>query len=138
MGRKRLIETADEKRIRLQSAYNKWVANPENRIKKRASDTARRKANPEGAREKHRAWRQANKDKTRLKSANERAVKLHRIPGWADVAAIKEFYLNCPVGHHVDHIIPLRGKLVSGLHVVENLQYLTISDNLSKSNKFDL
>ena len=49
---------------------------------------------------------------------------------------IKEFYDNCPKGMEVDHIIPLNGKLVSGLHTIGNLQYLTPNANRSKSNKF--
>jgi 5-methylcytosine-specific restriction endonuclease McrA len=49
---------------------------------------------------------------------------------------IREIYLNCPKGHHVDHIIPLQGKLVSGLHVENNLQYLTSTENHIKNNKF--
>ena len=63
-------------------------------------------------------------------------LKVDRIPAWADLAKIKEIYLNCPKGYHVDHIIPLQGELVSGLHVENNLQYLTAKDNLEKHNKF--
>lgn len=59
-------------------------------------------------------------------------------PLWADKIAIHQFYVNCPDGFHVDHIIPLHGKLVSGLHVLENLQYLPAEENLRKGNKIAL
>lgn len=60
-----------------------------------------------------------------------------RTPKWADTLAIADFYSNCPPGYHVDHIIPLRGKLVSGLNVVDNLQYLTASENRKKNNTYN-
>lgn len=63
--------------------------------------------------------------------------KLNRTPSWADKKKIKEFYLNRPDGYEVDHIIPLKGKLVSGLHVETNLQYLLKEDNRKKSNQYN-
>jgi 5-methylcytosine-specific restriction endonuclease McrA len=63
-----------------------------------------------------------------------------RVPAWFDAQKrlINKFYKNCPEGYQVDHIIPLKGELVSGLHVLENLQYLTIKDNMIKGNRYTL
>lgn len=83
-----------------------------------------------------RAWYQKNKKKKLAAVTKRKADKLKRTPKWADLKAICEFYKNCPSGYHVDHLIPLKGKTVSGLHVLENLQYLSASENLKKSNKF--
>ncbi len=57
-------------------------------------------------------------------------------PPWADMEKINKFYADRPIEYHVDHIVPLNGALVSGLHVLNNLQYLLAEDNLSKSNSF--
>lgn len=92
-----------------------------------------RKDNPDVARN----WRQANKELVCLYRARRRAALLQRTPAWSEHDAIRQFYLACPPGCHVDHIIPLRGKLVSGLHVLKNLQYLSSTDNMKKLNKFD-
>lgn len=61
-----------------------------------------------------------------------------RIPSWfeQEKEKIAEFYDNCPEGYHVDHIIPLQGKHVSGLHTLSNLQYLTAEKNIAKGNKY--
>lgn len=83
------------------------------------------------------AWHKENPGKSCAKYAKRRAAKIQRTPAWADLKAINDFYANRPDGYHVDHIIPLKGKLVSGLHVLENLQYLPASENCSKGNKFD-
>ena len=57
-------------------------------------------------------------------------------PKWADRSKIREIYANCPEGYHVDHIIPLRGKIVSGLHIETNWQYLPAKENMRKHNTF--
>lgn len=84
-----------------------------------------------------RLWR---KKKPGANIANTRAytlAKAKRVPAWANLAAVKQFYIACPAGLEVDHVIPLRGKLVSGLHCEANLQYLCPKENSSKGNNFD-
>lgn len=80
-------------------------------------------------------WKKDNKESYNAYLASrKKRVKL-ATPKWADLKAIREFYFNCPEGYHVDHIIPLNGRIVSGLHTIANLQYLSATDNLKKSNK---
>ena len=81
-------------------------------------------------------WKENNRSLLASKEAARRAAKLNRTPSWANLEKIKEFYLNCPEGYHVDHIIPLQGETISGLHVETNLQYLPAKENLSKGNKW--
>lgn len=65
-------------------------------------------------------------------------AEIRQRPIWADMNKIKDIYVNRPDDCHVDHIIPLRGKLVSGLHVAENLQYLPIAENMRKHNTYEV
>lgn len=60
------------------------------------------------------------------------AKRKNQTPDNVDIKALQQFYLNCPDGHEVDHIIPVSK---GGLHCLENLQYLTVSENRRKSNK---
>lgn len=68
--------------------------------------------------------------------AKRRATKLQRTPPWSDYSVIQEFYKECPEGYTVDHVLPLQGTLICGLHVVNNLQYLTSKENSKKGNRF--
>jgi hypothetical protein len=78
------------------------------------------------------------KDKIYARNAQYRAERKLRLPSWSEEKEIEEFYANCPPGMHVDHMLPLKGELVSGLHVLANLQYLTEKENLEKGNRINL
>lgn len=75
-------------------------------------------------------------------SAVSSAKRSKRAPDWADKAAIRKIYKEAAERRingedvHVDHVIPLLGKLVSGLHVAENLAIIPAKDNIRKGNKF--
>ena len=74
----------------------------------------------------------------RLQYLDRRMALIKRIPKWADRTKIRNIYKEArEKGMTVDHVIPLRGKLVSGLHVHNNLQILPASVNFSKGNAFE-
>lgn len=87
------------------------------------------------ARAKTAQWKKDNKETYNAYLASRKARVKLATPPWADLEAIREFYYNCPEGYHVDHELPLNGTHVSGLHTLENLQYLPALENLRKSNK---
>lgn len=90
-------------------------------------------------------YRKVHKAKVNATNAKRQSDKLQRTPKWltslhfqqielfyaAAVSLTKEFN----VSMHVDHIVPLKGKNVSGLHVPWNLQVIPASENISKGNR---
>jgi hypothetical protein len=116
-----------------------------NREKKRVQSKEWRTNNLQKSREGSLRWARENKGvKLAANAAREKHIKI-RTPKWANIQAIKDIYelavfVSEEMGeaYHVDHVIPLRGKLVSGLHIETNLQIIKAVDNLSKNNKFEI
>lgn len=85
------------------------------------------------------AWKARNPQKARGHHKNtetlRRRIKGGRLLAKKHSKEITKFYANCPPDFHVDHIVPLNGKTVSGLHVPWNLQYLPAHENIRKGNR---
>ena len=104
-------------------------------------------ANREKAREGCRKWNAANRDKRNALDAKRRAAKLQRTPEWLTKEHYKQMedmytkshrlFEQLDVKYDVDHIIPLQGDNVSGLHVPWNLQVITAEENRRKNNKYE-
>lgn len=93
--------------------------------------------------DKVRKFKHMSKEQRCVRAARRYARKRHACPAWADHAAIAEVYEKCrqmnesgSVRYEVDHIIPILGKNVCGLHVEHNLQILPADKNKRKSNSF--
>jgi hypothetical protein len=88
----------------------------------------------------------ANKERYIAASARRRASQDSATPTWltaVDKAIIQEMYdvsearyIQTGIKHHVDHIVPINGKGVAGMHVPWNLQVITAHENLSKGWRF--
>ena len=88
-------------------------------------------------------YRQANKPYYAAQRAKRRAAQLERTPPWSNQSDIEGMYKLAArlseltgVLMEVDHIIPLQGELVSGLHVATNLQIIPRSTNRRKGNRY--
>jgi hypothetical protein len=150
----------DEKNRDKRSEYAKQYrkANPE---KVKADQAKWAKANPEKikayARKAGNAWHErnpeylkehykANKERYVAARARRRAAQDSATPSWLtaiDKAMIQEMYdvsearyIQTGIKHHVDHIVPINGKGVAGMHVPWNLQVITAHENLSKGWRF--
>jgi hypothetical protein len=115
--------------------------------KKRAVEraTAYEKANPEKKRARSKLWHKNYPAKSAFISKTYQSRKRKAVPLWANMERIEALYslaamLTSNTGEkwHVDHVVPLQGKSVCGLHTYENLRVVPATVNLQKSNRFDL
>ena len=123
----------EKSRENSRDSYRKWREN--NLEKAREKNRKWQENNLEKARELARKWHKDNPEKSRAQKAKRRAAKLERTPEWADYEKIETIYAQSGTEDHVDHIIPLQGEIVSGLHVHTNLQVIPANENVQKGNR---
>jgi len=112
---------------------------------RRAHSKKYQEENKNTQREYRKEYRKKNPQRRKASRAKHRASKLQAVPSWMNKEEqwlIEEVYdlsrLRTEltgVQWHVDHVVPLQGKEVCGLHTIDNLQLLTAYDNISKGNK---
>jgi hypothetical protein len=117
----------------------RYAADPS---KKAEAQRKRIENDPNGRKAIVRRSYEKNQHKFIARVAKRKAAKLQATPAWADMQKIERFYLEARrlteetgVLHEVDHIYPLQGKTVCGLHVHTNLRVVTRADNRAKGAK---
>lgn len=92
-------------------------------------------------------WAKKNRPKGNIKIAKRKAAKLQAIPTWSLIDEFNQFVIEetyhlaklrtetTGIKYHVDHIVPLRSKLVCGLHIWNNFQVIPAIDNIKKGNR---
>lgn len=135
-----------EKNREMINAYHRDYAK-RNSGKRRKIENAWKDKNPEKVKTYNakagKKWSQNNRGKRQSSIRARQISKLERTPLYADLCKISEFYalaskltIETGIPHEVDHIVPLQGEFVSGLHVHTNLQILTREENRRKKNKW--
>tara|TARA_R110000868_G_scaffold215154_1_gene465247 strand:- start:550 stop:1185 length:636 start_codon:yes stop_codon:yes gene_type:complete len=125
------------------AALEYYHANKDERIVKQGEW---REQNRDASRRASKNWALNNQDKVIANIAKRRAAKMQRTPNWLTEEhrkQIEDIYreakmreVETGIRHHVDHIIPLQGKLVSGLHVPNNLCVIPATENIRKRNHY--
>lgn len=121
-------------------AHARWYQR--NRVKKSAYYKAWREKHKDGLAARWSEWAKKNPGKINANIAKRNAAKFRATPKWADLGRIQQIYIEAArlrdeTGQHyeVDHIVPLQGRTVSGLHWEGNLQILLEAENISKHNR---
>lgn len=118
-------------------AWLQYAADPDGANTRRRGAYAAHHARERAIRK---AWAERNKSAVRAYFNAYRQWRNQRTPPWADLLLIRAVYTEAArrraAGEnvHVDHIIPMRGRRVSGLHVANNLRVVEAKENLAKSN----
>lgn len=93
-------------------------------------------------RERAAQWKRDNPDKVNAYCAKRKAARRMAVPAWSNSFFIAEIYELAQlrtritgVEHHVDHVVPLRSRLVCGLHTHDNLAVIPWYENVSKGNR---
>jgi hypothetical protein len=126
-----------------QAKYQKWREENAERMSTYAAEY--RKANRDRLIAVDKEWRKVNQGLVRRNEIARLYNKLQATPSWSNLDAISAVYIEAKrleeldgVKRHVDHIVPIKHKLVCGLHVPANLQILTAFENQSKGNRFKI
>lgn len=139
----RALYCAPCKRKLLVQKASSWYY--KNKDRRREYDARRREEHRHLYREASKRFRRKNPERKNADTGSRRRRFREATPKWANMFFIKEIYelailrtKMTGLEWHVDHIIPLRGKLVCGLHVENNLAVVPAKDNLRKSNHFSI
>lgn len=115
-----------------------------NPAKVKAYDAKAYAANPTRCHKRVAEYYTRNPAKKVALVSRRRALKQWACPNWVDHTELESVYETCKrlvaangLAYHVDHIIPLSGKNVCGLHVPWNLQIIPATENLRKGNRFN-
>ena len=110
----------------IQRQKNKWLAKNHDKIKKY-----------------HKEYKKLHRAKQTAHQAKRRAKQLQATPSWANLKDIERIYIvasniskSTKIKHHVDHIVPLQGENICGLHTFNNLCIIPAKMNLQKGNTF--
>jgi len=112
-----------------------WYENNKSHVRTTSAIWA--KCNPIKIQESAKKYRNANRDKRNALISRYRATKIQATPAWFESDLVKIVYKKAKEwGFEVDHIVPLRGKTVCGLHCWSNLQLLDKSLNSGKRHYY--